>query len=90
MPLYNFFNWMAKALLDDSSVVGLRSKRTLLALELSVVFEGKVKLEDVVEWTKDGLASTGNQMGSSKAGAEETHGIVGNVQEVREGAGVPS
>ena len=39
------------------------------------MFEGEVKLEDV-EWTKDGIASMGNQMGSSEAGAEETHRIV--------------
>ena len=49
MPLYNFFNSMAKALLDDLLVFGLLSKRALLALELLVVFEGKVKLEDVME-----------------------------------------
>ena len=48
MPLYNFI-WMAKALLDDSSVFGLRSERALLALELLVVFEDKVKLEDAME-----------------------------------------
>ena len=49
MPLYNFFNSMAKALLDDLLVFGLWSKRALLALELLVVFKGKVKLEDVME-----------------------------------------
>ena len=49
MPMYNFFSWTAKALLDESSMFGLWSKSTLLALKLLVVFEDKVKLEDVME-----------------------------------------
>ena len=38
-----------------------------------------MKLEDVMKWTKDGLVNMRNQMALTKAGAEETHGIAGNV-----------
>ena len=37
-----------------------------------------MKLEDVMEWTKDGLANMKNQMGLTEAGAEETHGVAVN------------
>ena len=49
MPLYNFFNWTAKALLEGLSVFGLQLKRALLVLELSVVLDYKVKLDNVIE-----------------------------------------